>query len=180
MGEFDVIKRYVFVLSVLAWSAPAYAAAKLDKETCDQLRAEKVTFAQSGILGDFEKGADWGKANLSADRLREVEHFILLDEQLKFGCREAILTLDAKAAADAAQKIELNPDADPTAPDVPEAATPAGSDSAAAAPVTAPKTHQRVKPAPKPKAKDAYAPPPGTGTTLDEPRQGTGPDLKTP
>ena len=175
MREFEVIKRCAVLLGIVLWAAPAMALPKLDKDTCDQLRTEKITFVQSGILADFEKGADWGKSNLSADKLREVEHFILLDEQLKFGCREAILTLDAKAAGEAAQKLELNPDADPTAPEItPEAAASeaaAAPADAAALPALAPKPHKRAKPAAKPK--DAYTPPPGTGTVLETPAGAT-------
>ena len=182
MRNSGVIKRCVIISGLLIWGMPSFGAAKLDKDTCDQLRTEKVTFVQSGILADFEKGAAWGKSNLNADRLREVEHFILLDEQLKFGCREAVLTQDAKAAGEAAVKLELNPDADPTAP-APEPGQETQPDSAAAAganaarslvddAAAAPKVQRRVKPAaakPKPKAKDAYVPPPGTESVLEAP-----------
>ncbi len=181
MREFDGIKQYMIFAGLLVWCGPALALPKLDKDTCDQLRTEKITFVQSGILADFEKGAEWGKGNLSVDRLREVEHFILLDEQLKFGCREAVLTLDAKAAGEAAQKLELNPDADPTAPETtpeaaaapPAAATAAGVDpsrSLADDATAVTKPVKRPKPAAaKPKPKDAYTPPPGTGTVLETP-----------
>ena len=183
MRNAGVIKRCVMISGLLISGMPTFGAAKLDKDTCDQLRGEKVTFVQSGILADFEKGAAWGKTNLSADRLREVEHFILLDEQLKFGCREAVLTQDAKAAGEAAVKLELNPDADPTAPEPdPAQAAGAGSDAAAGADsgrsladdaTAATKPVKRQKPAaaakPKSKPKDAYVPPPGTESVLEAP-----------
>ncbi len=115
--------------------ALAASSAKIDKDTCEQLKAEQAKFVQTGIMADIEKGAEWGKANLSAERLREVEHFIMLDEQLKFGCRVVTLTEDAKNAKEAARRLELNPNADPTAPPEP----PAKPVAKPAAPKLAPK-----------------------------------------
>ena len=115
--------------------ALAASSAKIDKDTCEQLKAEQAKFVQTGIMADIEKGAAWGKANLSAERLREVEHFIMLDEQLKFGCRVVTLTEDAKNAKEAARRLELNPNMDPTAPPEP----PAKPVAKPAAPKLAPK-----------------------------------------
>jgi hypothetical protein len=89
---------------------------KLDPDTCTSLRLEQIKFRQSGILDDINKGATWAKANLSADRLREIQHYIELDEQVQFGCRDAKLSDEAKRASEAAARIEINSDADPTAP----------------------------------------------------------------
>jgi hypothetical protein len=91
-------------------------APKIDAETCTSLRLEQIKFRQSGILDDMNKGAAWAKTNLSADRLREIQHYLELDEQVQFGCRDAKLTAEAKRASEAAARIELNSDADPTAP----------------------------------------------------------------
>lgn len=100
-----------------AIAAPAMAGQpKLDQETCKQLHAEQATFVQSGILEDLKRGAEWGKANLSAARLRDVEQYILLDEQIKFACREATLTPEMEKAAEIAKRLELNPNLDPFAP----------------------------------------------------------------
>lgn len=102
----------------------AYATSpKIDDDTCTQLRAEQAKFQQSGILNDINKGAEWAKGNLSPDRLREIQHYMDLDEQVKFGCRDAKLSPDAQKAREAAGRIEINSDADPTAP----AAGPAGA-----------------------------------------------------
>ena len=171
------------VLASLALAAVAYAGtAKFDAETCNQLRAEQAGFVQAGILADIQHGPEWGKANLGADRMREIEHFFLLDENLKFGCREATLTPEAMRAGEEALKIEANPDADPNAPVAPAATKDAADSSAAAAPGTGssasdtsgaeaekpavkPRTRHRAGPRSKVKAADdAYAPPPGTGT----------------
>lgn len=89
---------------------------KVDADTCSALRLEQIKFRSSGILDDMSKGPEWAKANLPADRLREIEHYIQLDEQVKFGCRDAKLSPEAERASEAAARIEMNSDADPTAP----------------------------------------------------------------
>ena len=116
---------------LLSAGAGFATAPKLDDDTCTQLRAEQTKFQQSGLLDDLAKGAEWAKANLSPDRLREIEHYMTLDEQVKFGCRDAKLSRDAERAREAAGRLEINSDADPTAP--------AASDT----PVSNPKKKQR-------------------------------------
>ncbi len=170
---------------------PVWAAPKLDKETCVQLKSEQATFIQSGILADVQRGPAWAKSNLAAERIREIELFITLDEQIKFGCREVTLTGDAIRAGEAAQRLELNPNADPTAPppapanDGEEGGAPANTDVGDAAPATAaapaaksgskPKAERRSQPATaKPpaantKANDAYTPPTGSDSTFEVP-----------
>ncbi len=190
------IEVFAFVFATLSWPAAASATpARLDDETCNQLRLEQIKFKQLGVVSDIEKGGTWGKANLSAERLREIEQYIQLDEQVKFGCRDAKLTLDGARASEAARRLELNPDLDPTAP------LPASADPAAASPgangssddgasgvksgvkrETKPvvRSDRPVKPAAKPKpaaakprppkADDAYAAPAGAESVLVPPK----------
>ena len=191
----QVVKISSVACALVFVALPVLAAPKIDKETCAQLRGEQATFIQSGILADLQRGPEWAKSNLAAERLREIELFITLDEQIKFGCREVTLTGDAIRAGEAAQRLELNPNADPTAPppapstDGDETGAPANtesgdaSDAADAAPSASPaaksvlksKSERRAQPAAKPKADDAYAPPPDAGSTLTVPEapQGT-------
>jgi hypothetical protein len=89
---------------------------KVDPDTCKALRLEQIKFRASGVLDDMSKGPQWAKANLSAEKLREIEHYIQLDEQVKFGCRDAKLSPEAERASEAAARIEINSDADPTVP----------------------------------------------------------------
>ncbi|MFT3730584.1 MAG: hypothetical protein QM780_04030 [Hyphomicrobium sp.] len=110
-------RRAILAAAFCFASAHAWATkAKLDSETCDSLRLEQIKFRQSGILDDLNKGAAWAKANLSAERLRDIQHYLELDEQVQFGCRDAKITVEAKRASEAAARIEINSDADPTAP----------------------------------------------------------------
>lgn len=183
--------RILGVLGGLALLSPAFGAPKLDKETCDQLKGEQAKFMESGITADIEKGAAWGKANLTADRLREVEHFILLDEQLKFGCRQVTLTSDVLKAGEEASRMEAPPQ-----PAAPEAAGQASGQAAGkegggatlpgqtmpadaaelekpapkANPQPKPKPERRAEPAAKPakpKAADAYQPPVRSGPPVN-------------
>jgi len=127
--------RFHCLLQCMVWTAilvplDAHATkAKLDSDTCAQLRAEEKKFRQAGILSDMSKGPEWAKANLSAQRLREVQHYIELDEQVQFGCRDARMSVDALKASEAAARIEINSDADPTIPVVKDPVKP-GADPA--------------------------------------------------
>ena len=180
--RFRLISTAAIVLAPL----PAFATQpKLDTETCNQLRLEHMKYVASGAADELQRGPEWGKNNLAQDKLRDLELFMQLDEQIKFGCRDAKLTMDAERAGEAAKRLELNPDADPTAP----APEPSGdstsdddadgpSDDAPAAttvkPKLKPKVERRQKPASDaagaaPKVPDAYAPPPGTESTLAPP-----------
>jgi hypothetical protein len=137
----------------LALMPAAAGQPKLDAETCKQLHVEQATFIQSGILADLQRGADWGKSNLSASRLREIEQYILLDEQIKFACREATLTPEMEKASEVAKRLELDPNADPLAP-LPDPATQDAAKAAAGDDEPNPPSGGAVvkkKPAAKPK-----------------------------
>lgn len=123
--------RFTAVLFI-AWLLPVAAHAtkpKLDKDTCTQLRLEQTKSLKSGIVNDISKGPEWAKTNLSADRVREIARYIKLDEEVRFGCRDAKLSADAEKASKAAARIELNSDADPIAPVVKDPAKPGAKDA---------------------------------------------------
>ena len=110
-------RRFLMFAAVVLGPGAAFAGQpRIDADTCTQLRLEHMKYVASGVVETFNKGPEWGKANLSQDKLRDLELFIQLDEQIKFGCRDAKLTMDAERAGEAAKRLELNPDADPTAP----------------------------------------------------------------
>jgi hypothetical protein len=107
---------YSIAVGVIASLPVGATEAKLDAETCNQLRLEHMKYVASGAAADVQHGPEWAKANLSQDKLRDIELFIQLEEQINFGCRDAKLTMDAERAAEAAKRLEANPDLDPTAP----------------------------------------------------------------
>lgn len=192
MRKIFCVSAVLAAFLVPSWS---YAAGpKIDKETCIQLKAEQMKFTETGILADINRGPEYAKSNLSPDRIREIELYIALDEQLKFGCREVTITIDMQRASEEAKRLEINPDADPNAP--PPAAAPAapavptdgakGADTGAAGAakpqaqkaVEKPAATPAAKPRPAaasspkaPKANDAYKPPEGAQSSLEEEEQ---------
>ena len=124
MSAFRRICR-VMAFLLLVPSAAFATDPKLDAVTCTELRLEHLKSVELGLYADFQRGPEWAKSNLPVERLRDLELFIQLDEQVKFGCRDAKLTLDAERAGEAARRLELNPDLDPTAPLPPEPPEPA-------------------------------------------------------
>ena len=96
----------------------------LDAATCGQLKGEQARMEQSGVRGSMEKGPQWAKANLAADKLDQIRRLMDLDEQLIFRCSSRNL-------------IELPPeaDADPPPPKTDEEGKDAATPKADAAPV---------------------------------------------
>ncbi len=163
-------RRTILLAAIFAVPLHAHATqAKIDADTCSSLRLEQIKFRQSGILDDLSKGADWAKANLPAARLREIEHYMQLDEQVKFGCRDAKLSPEAQRASEAAARIELNSDADPTAPVAKDPPKPGAADKSADKKPAPKKAAKKAKPSDNKAAKaaksdqssnDAYVAPP--------------------
>jgi hypothetical protein len=123
--------RFSVALAV-ACISPAVAAhatkPKLDDATCAKLRVEQTASLKTGILSDLNKGPEWAKSNLSPDRIRDIKHYIQLDEEVRFGCRDAKLSAAAEKASEAAARIEINSDADPLAPVVKDPAKPGAAE----------------------------------------------------
>lgn len=167
------------MLATAAFGSPTMAWAELSKEVCDGLRAEKGRLEAAGVAQAMEKGPEWAKANLGADRLRQIQRYIEVGEGLTFRCERP-----------RAQDAKLDEDDDAPAPAAPAAAAPVkpkptpGAPAKAAAPkapaVAAPaaETPEKPKPKPKPKVNDAFVPPaksPATGGLDGQAaRQGSG------
>lgn len=89
-----VMLRSIFILAVMA-SLAAGSAARADRVNitdCKGFEAEKVALDKTGIAEDVAKGPEWGKANLSPERLRNVGRYIFLEEQLTFRCPDVFAT----------------------------------------------------------------------------------------
>ena len=114
-------------------------AEPLAKEVCETLAGEQQALIANGTKADFAKGAAWGKANLAADRLKQVGRYIDVEEQLSFRCGLA--------------RVRFSLPADEETPVVEEPEVPQK------------KATPQVKPAPKAKAKAATA---DEGTTQGE------------
>jgi len=77
--------RFLPIAFALAGAPPA-TATKLDKPVCDDLKVEQVLLQQKGVAADITRGAEWGRVNLTRDRLKEIERLIHVEEQLAFRC----------------------------------------------------------------------------------------------
>ncbi|WP_246317456.1 hypothetical protein [Hyphomicrobium methylovorum] len=125
-----VSRCFAVLLFVAGPTAVAHATeAKIDDATCVQLRAEQSKLRHAGVSDDLKKGVAWAKSNLAPARMRDVEQYIRLDEQLKFGCRDAKPSLAAEKARAAAARIEANSDADPLVPVAVDPAKPGAADA---------------------------------------------------
>jgi hypothetical protein len=88
----------VLALLLLATAAQPAAAKALGSEECKALDAEAATLEAAGIKLDIEKGPQWAKANLAADRIERIRHYFEIREKVLFRCPELVA---ARAAADA-------------------------------------------------------------------------------
>jgi hypothetical protein len=166
------------VLAAAVSNAPVHAA-KLDKPVCDDLKVEQGLLQQKGVASDMVRGPEWAKANLPRERLKEIERLIHVEEQLAFRCPQP--KKPAAPGEDEDGNVAAAPAKNPKAAKVvkPKPAPDAGEGSA---PATATKKAVKTAPAsaqsqqatqgvaqdapkraaaPKPKANDAYSPPPG-------------------
>lgn len=145
------------VAASFALAAGGALAEPLPKEECDKLQAEQTSLSDSGVREQLERGAEWGKANLSPVQLKGVERFILLEEQLSFRCglaklRASLPEADEDAERDTNEKAVPPPTrAKPNPP--PETRT------KREVPVNKKEARPTAKAAPKPKMDDAYRPP---------------------
>jgi hypothetical protein len=140
------------------FGTPTMARAELSKEVCDGLRAEKARLEATGVPQAMEKGPDWAKANLGADRLRQIQRYIEVGEGLTFRCersraQDAKLDEDDDAPAAPATAAPVKPKTAPAAP------AKAAAPKAPAVAAPAAEAAEKPKPKPKPKANDAFVPP---------------------
>lgn len=111
-----------FFAGMLAlWESQPLHAAPLDTAACEAASSEQQHLAD--VPPVLERGADWGKSNLSPQMLQRVARWIELQEQLWFRCGRPHVTSEAQRAAAAAELME-NPPPTPPKPD------PAKSDGA--------------------------------------------------
>jgi hypothetical protein len=153
-------------------------AEPMAKEACDAAEAERSALLAGGIQETVKKGPAWAKANLPPQKLKDVERYIALQEQLLFKCGQAKLrtlplndgedgegpgTAKEAAPGDEAKKPPTpkpKPKPAPRKAAAPKAEASSAPGSAVAAdPATTPKAAPKPRPKPKPKVDDAYRPP---------------------
>jgi septal ring-binding cell division protein DamX len=176
-------------LGMAVLSAPA-SALPMTPEECDRARSEQTTLDKAGIAADMARGAEWGRANLSPDRLREVKRWMELQEQILFRCPRpkprpdpAVIAQpdDSEDAPDTASKPKRPKTVQKAKPQS-AAAEPENGDGTGAGSKSVKRSPQQVQPIKKPKPEDAYQPPvPFSGDVLQHavpgppaPASGTG------
>lgn len=97
VSSLSVFRRHIIpafaVLAGCLSGASSLSADPLDKPACDRLQAEKQTLVVLGVDKEFGRGPEWAKANLAQSELNLLKRYIDLDEQLKFRCGLAMVTL---------------------------------------------------------------------------------------
>lgn len=101
----------------LSWTTPVFfvllstAATAGDLEAdvaqCRTYETERTALMATGIDADMQKGPDWARSNLPANRLQQIMRYIHLDEQLKFRCPEIFATAAVKAEEERAREEAL-------------------------------------------------------------------------
>lgn len=81
------MNRFIILLGSLALITPVMGAEPVDKAMCEGMASEHQGLVAAGLKADMEKGAEWGKANLSAERLKLISRLIEVEEVLAFRCR---------------------------------------------------------------------------------------------
>jgi hypothetical protein len=151
------VRRILAIAASTTAIAAAVHGAPLEKEACEQLRAERATIEKAGTRGHLAKGPEWAKANLAKERIDAVRRLIELDEQVAFRCgqpRSPLERVEEQAADPAPKKPRTR-----SAARQPAEAAPTGtSQSAAGEPQAAPPAASRRKAA-APAKNDAYVPP---------------------
>lgn len=158
--------RSAGVLALWLTLGPA-AAAPLDKEACEVLKAEQARLATEALKADMEKGPEWAKANLAPARLKEIQAFIELEEQLTFRCPNPAFKLPRTTTAAKppdAKKADRAPGELETAPVVP-------------APGSVPDAPASKKAKPAAKKKPAATKPKSAGTAASDRASGA-PELR--
>jgi hypothetical protein len=154
------------ILCALAAGLTAAVAAPLEEAACAGLKSERETLVGKGVPGDMARGPEWGKSNLSPERLQEIERMIEVDEQLTFRCGQL-------KVAHPAGKVPAKKKGVTASGEAQESAAPAASGSTdpqaqpqaepqAEPPKTAAKKKKGSAKTAKNKASDAYAPPPAS------------------
>lgn len=175
------------IIALCAWvggGSPAHAQ-PITKEACDTAQAEQQALVRAGIPDQVKKGPAWTEANLGSAKMKDVQRYIALQEQLLFRCGHAKLrnlpgadgdegdagsgtTSPGDAAAgppSASAVLKAKPALAKAA--APKAAAPKpGAKDPGGVAKAADKPKPKAKP--KPKVDDAYRPPPAGAPAAKE------------
>jgi hypothetical protein len=164
--------RQVTMLALAAAGAiliadPAVRAAPLDEQACAQLKDEQAQLVKAGTKADLDRGAEWARTNLTTDRLRLIERYITVEEQILFRCpqpkppRQTASEGSTEKTGRPKHKGSTETQAAEAADGAPQSSKPdpARTSGAKTDPKPSQTTAKAAAPKPKPKVNDAYSPP---------------------
>lgn len=182
--QLDVLVRWCAVRLAACWAlvlvaAQPGAASPLDAQACGPLKEEQVRLEAAGARARMERGPEWARANLPAEGLKEIARLIEVDEQIAFRCprpkpaaveknageagkgeRRTAAPSGEPARAEPGPAPQHKPRANAAAKAAPQGKTGAASSTPGAEVKTGAPQKAKAVPKAKPKADDAYSPPP--------------------
>lgn len=155
--------RWPVALAALAMLSLSVAAKRsmaepLPKEQCEQLKIEQEALTAAGVRDQLQRGAEWGKAHLTAAELQRVQRYITLEEQLSFRCGMARLRASLPEVEEGGEQ-ELDANGKPINPKSSNGTAPALPVQKPKRPAAGKARPTAAKSTPKPKVDDAYRPP---------------------
>lgn len=90
----------ILLPALLVATAHGAFAAKLDKNECTAFEIERDALVGTGVQADMNRGAIWGKDNLTPERLKQVARLIEVTEQLTFRCGLIPAAIEAQTPPD--------------------------------------------------------------------------------
>ncbi len=99
------------LLSALAFTTSSAFAVGI--KDCKAFEREHKKYVATGIRADMERGPEWAKSNLPANRVQQVLRFLYLEEQLRFRCEDVfaeaeLVEMERRAEAEAHAKALAN------------------------------------------------------------------------
>jgi hypothetical protein len=92
--------RAMFVPAMLLLAPFGAAAAQLDEQACQRLRAERQSLMALGIDKHIEKGPVWAKERLPVTDLNLIKRYLDVFEQIKFRCDKIVALVEAEEKDD--------------------------------------------------------------------------------
>ncbi|HSD92969.1 MAG TPA: hypothetical protein VLB11_08075 [Methyloceanibacter sp.] len=111
--------RFIAVALVAASSVVSFGtigfAEPLEKDACAKLEVERKKLLTSKMQSALEQGPDWVKNHLNEADIEKVREFLLVEEKLKFRCRESVVARAMQRALNNPDSVTL-PDRKPALP----------------------------------------------------------------
>jgi len=68
-------------------------------DECRKLERERTKLVNQGIVKDLDKGPEWARTNLPANRVNEILRYLKIFEKIQFQCQTVFAQAEAEQAA---------------------------------------------------------------------------------